>query len=159
MDARSTPVLVCIALGSNRDDPVTKIRAAIDALGAGPVLADVRASSLVWTQPVGPVAQPDFLNAAVIATTTRTPDAVLAFLQGIEAALGRRRDQEVRFGPRPIDLDLLLVGETVCQTPWLELPHPRMHERRFVLEPLVEVAPDVRHPQYGATIRELLERL
>ncbi len=149
--------LVLVALGSNLGDPAARLAAAADALAAGPVLRDVRMSTPVWTDPVGLVDQPRFLNAAAIGRSDRTPGEVLAFLQGIEAAHGRTRD--IRWGPRTLDLDLLLMGDTVLQTAHLELPHPRLHERRFVLEPACAVAAHWVHPRLGKTLAQLLAEL
>lgn len=122
-----------------------------------PVLGDLRAASLYRTAPVSPVPQPDFLNTAVLARTTLAPADLLAVAKAMELAAGRRPG--VRLGPRPLDVDLLLYGDLQTSTPELTLPHPRLRERRFVLEPLAEIAPDLRVPPDGATVRELLARL
>lgn len=146
---------VFVALGSNLGDPGAHMREALQRLAQH--LAVDRVSSLYRTEPVGFREQPDFLNAVASAHTQKTPGEVLALLVGIEAAMGRRRD--VPLGPRTIDLDLLLHDEAVVAEPDLTLPHPRMAKRRFVLEPLAEIAPELRPPGLGGTVRELLARL
>lgn len=108
---------------------------------------------------MGGVPQPEYLNAVVGARTTWTPHDLLALLQGIEARLGRERSREERWGPRPIDLDLLMVGDLVVESQTLTLPHPEMTRRRFVLEPLAELAPQAVHPTTGQTVLALLEGL
>jgi 2-amino-4-hydroxy-6-hydroxymethyldihydropteridine diphosphokinase len=109
------------------------------------------------TAAVSPFPQPDFLNTAAVVRTALPPDAVLAVAKALERAAGRRRT--VRFGPRPLDIDLLLYGDRHSTAPELTLPHPRLRERRFMLEPLAALAPDWPVPPDGATVRELLERL
>ncbi len=110
------------------------------------------------TAPVGgPSGQIAYLNAVAELATTLTAHELLSALQTIEARFGRERD--VRWGPRTLDLDLLIFGEVVANEPELELPHPRMTERRFVLEPLAEIAPELIEPVSGLTIAELLSRL
>ena len=146
---------VYIAVGSNLGDRSLTIRAAFAALRAGPVLDDVVISGLWETAPVGPIAQPNFLNAAIVASSSRTPAEILSFLFGIEASLGRQRRTERRFGPRTLDLDLLMVGDCVMDTDYVVLPHPRLHERAFVLDPLCELAPTLHHPTLGLTMAEL----
>jgi 2-amino-4-hydroxy-6-hydroxymethyldihydropteridine diphosphokinase len=106
---------------------------------------------------VPPSSQPPFLNAAVLGRTSLGPDAVLALAKALELAAGRRRSE--RFGPRTLDVDLTLYGDRVSTAPELTLPHPRLAERRFMLEPLAAVAPDLRVPPEGVTIAELLRRL
>jgi len=117
-----------------------------------------RLSSIFETEPVSEIKQPPFLNMeAEIGNPLPPPEQVMARLLRIEYALGRTR--EVPDGPRTIDLDLLLYGEVLSDTEFLRLPHPRLHERRFVLEPLVEVAPRLVHPVLKKTVAELLESL
>jgi 2-amino-4-hydroxy-6-hydroxymethyldihydropteridine diphosphokinase len=101
--------------------------------------------------------QPDYLNTAALGRTALPPDALLAIAKTLERRAGRRRG--ARFGPRPLDVDLLFYGDLQTTTPELTLPHPRLRERRFMLEPLAALAPGLRLPPDGATVRELLERV
>ena len=101
--------------------------------------------------------QPDFLNTAALAHTSLGPEEVLALAKALELAAGRRRG--LRFGPRPLDIDLLLYGDRQSRDPELTLPHPRLAERRFMLEPLAEIAPDLQVPPDGVTVAELLARV
>lgn len=117
-----------------------------------------RISSIYETQPVGVRDQPWFLNLVCIGFTRFKPRALLEYTQRIEDLLGRRRGGE-RFGPRTIDIDILLYEEDVVSEEFLEIPHPRLTERRFVLEPLNEVAPDWRHPVEGKKVSELLKEV
>lgn len=116
----------------------------------------VRVSSVYETEPVGHLPQEPFLNAACEVRTALAPDDFLEALQGIEAELGRDRGREVRWGPRKIDLDLLLWGNSVIETPFLAIPHPRLAERAFALAPLAEIAPEAVHPVLARSVRELL---
>ncbi len=144
-----------LSLGSNLGDRETNLRQAIAALGAlGTVTA---VSSFYETEPVEVRAQPWFLNCAVGMETELMPKQFLARLQAIEQQLGRRRLQPK--GPRTIDVDILLFGNSVVDNPALIIPHPAMHERRFVLEPLAEIAPEVRHTVLKRTVRELRDAL
>lgn len=144
-----------LSLGSNLGEREENLRDAIASLGA---LGEVTAvSSLYETEPVEVVAQPWFLNCAVTLVTETMPRQLLAGVLKIEQAMGRRRTQQK--GPRIIDIDILLFGSSVVDTPQLIIPHPAMHERRFVLEPLAEIAPDARHPVFKRTARELRDAL
>ena len=128
-----------VALGANLADPAHQIRAALESLSRLPDSRLLRASSLYRTAPVGVAGQPDFINAVALVETTLAPHELLAALFAIEAEFGRRRDY--RNAPRTLDLDLLLYDELVLDGTELQLPHPRMHLRAFVLAPLLEIAP------------------
>lgn len=121
------------------------------------VLGPLRAASLYRTTAVSPIPQPDYLNTAVVASASLEPGELLALAKALELAAGRRRG--ARFGPRPLDVDLLVYGDRQCSSPELTLPHPRLRERRFVLEPLAEIAPDLQVPPDGARVRDLLAAL
>lgn len=150
-----TAVWAYIGLGGNVDAPVTRLARAVEALrGLGSAL---RPSGLWRSAPWGPVAQPEYVNQVVALETRRSPEALLEALLALEAALGRDRAQETRWGPRPIDLDLLACGAAVVHTARLTLPHPRLAARRFVLAPLCELAPDLVLPGQQRTVRALLD--
>jgi 2-amino-4-hydroxy-6-hydroxymethyldihydropteridine diphosphokinase len=123
-------------------------------------LGPLRIASLYRSSPLSPVPQPDYLNTAAVAQTTLEPEAVLALAKALELAAGRRSPGlTVRFGPRPLDIDILLYGDRISDAPELTLPHPRLRERRFMLEPLAEIAPDWPVPPEGTPVRDLLARL
>jgi len=144
---------VAIALGSNLGDRLGNLRAAIAALEAAGIAVVRR--SFAWETPPVPADQPPFLNAAVLAETDLLPAPLLAALKGIEHALGRRPGR--RWGPRPIDLDILFYGDLRLETPDLTIPHPRIAERAFVLAPLAEIL-EGPLPVLGASALDLLER-
>ena len=143
-----------IGFGGNLGEPASAFARALDALGDdGWVLS----TSQLWqTRAVGPP-QPDYLNAAAVINWTGNPRALLARCRELEVASGRDRGTEEKWGPRVLDLDLLLAEDVVCVGPQLQLPHPRFHERRFALEPAAEVAPGWVHPLLGRTVAELAE--
>jgi 2-amino-4-hydroxy-6-hydroxymethyldihydropteridine diphosphokinase len=138
-----------VGLGANLGDRSAILRAALEQLAAEPGVSLVAVSSVRETDPVGPVDQPRFLNAAAAVDTDLSPRGLLDRLLGIERRLGRTRAGP-RFGPRTIDLDLLLYGQERLDEPGLEVPHPRLHERLFALEPLFELDPGLVVPGRGA---------
>lgn len=150
-----------IGLGSNlasfAGTPRGTIEAAFLSLAnLGEVIAR---SSLYETAPVGFTGQPSFINAAAAVSTADLPEILLEKLLEIERKFGRDRRNSAPKGPRTLDLDLLLVDDLIVNTPALSLPHPALAERRFVLTPLAEIAPEVVHPQNGKTMRDLLRLL
>jgi 2-amino-4-hydroxy-6-hydroxymethyldihydropteridine diphosphokinase len=144
-------VRLVLGLGGNVGDPQRVFSECLTSLAQdGRIL---KTSRLWRTRPVGPP-QPDFLNAAVLIDWPGSPRSLLRRCRQLEAAAGRNRSTEPHWGPRPLDLDLLLAKDIVCRGPSLELPHPRLHQRRFAVEPAAEVAPDWVHPLTGDTLHE-----
>jgi 2-amino-4-hydroxy-6-hydroxymethyldihydropteridine diphosphokinase len=149
------PNLVYLSLGSNIGDRKAQLQHARARLATvGRVVAE---SSLYETEPVEFTHQHWFLNCALALETSKTPQQVMAAILRIEKEMGRRRVQEK--GPRSIDIDILLFGDTIINSPELTIPHPAMQQRRFVLEPLAEIGPEVLHPVLKKTVRELRDAL
>jgi 2-amino-4-hydroxy-6-hydroxymethyldihydropteridine diphosphokinase len=155
----SETVAAYIAMGSNLGDRAGAIDAALKSLDAHGAIAVTAVSSIIETEPVGRARQGRFLNAVAEIETAQEPRRLLEVCLGIEASCGRDRRHEQRWGPRPLDLDLLLYGSRVIDEPGLTVPHPRLHERAFVLRPLAEIAPALVHPVLGETIAKLRDRL
>lgn len=149
------PNLVYLSLGSNVGDRQVQLQDALAKLAAvGRVVAT---SSFYETEPVEFTRQPWFLNCAIALETNKTPEQLMAAILRIEEEMGRRRVQKK--GPRSIDIDILLFGDTIINHPELTIPHPAIQQRRFVLEPLAEIAPELLHPVLKKTIGELLDSL
>ncbi len=146
---------VYLSLGSNMEDRSANLKSAIGQISQLGKIAAL--SSLYETEPVEFINQPWFLNCTVALDTEDSPDNLLNAVLAIEQAMGRHRIQPK--GPRKIDIDILLVDEICVNTATLTIPHPAMHERRFVLEPLAEIAPQARHPVLNKTIQELCDSL
>ena len=157
----TSPFPVYLALGSNLGDRNATLDAAVEMLAGLAETTLFRVAARIVTKPVGgPPGQGDFLNSACFLTTRLEPGELLRETQGIEYALGRRRNPgEERWGPRSIDIDILLYGDMLMNTDDLTIPHPRMAERRFVLEPLAEIAPEAIVPGTGMRVIDLLNRL
>ena len=145
---------VFVALGSNIGDRLGFLQKAMDALGRSPGFEVRSVSSVYETEPVGKKDQPQFLNAAVELNTPKSPEDVLADLKQIERTVGRTPSE--RWGPREIDLDLIYVQNLVIDGPELKLPHPEVADRRFVLTPLAEIAPEFVDPLRNRSVLELL---
>ncbi|MBQ8706928.1 MAG: 2-amino-4-hydroxy-6-hydroxymethyldihydropteridine diphosphokinase [Succinivibrionaceae bacterium] len=149
----SEGVVAYVALGSNLEDPVSQVRGALRELEDIPASRVLAVSGLYLTAPVGPQDQDDFVNAAAALETSLAPLELLEALQSIEQRHHRRRLR--RWGPRTLDLDLLLYGDLIIRHPRLAVPHPEMKKRAFVLLPLADVAPDLALPD-GSRVRDLL---
>ena len=145
---------IYLSLGSNLGNRARRIYAALCRLRSQVRLDQI--SSLYETEPVGLTDQPWFLNLVCSGETALSAEALLGFVKGIEREMGRKNG--VRFGPRPIDIDILFYDDLVIHTERLEIPHPRLHERGFVLIPLRELAPDLVHPVLKSSMEELLRR-
>ena len=142
-----------IGLGANLGDPAAQLRMAIAAIGRIAETRVLAVSSFYRTAPVGYLAQPEFVNAAVTVETNLAPRALLAALQAIEAAAGRER--RFKDAPRTLDLDVLLYDDRVADEPGLMIPHPRLHQRAFALRPLVDLAPEIAIPGLGPAAKFL----
>ena len=151
------PGAALIGIGGNLGDPAAHCREAVRRLEEHPAVTVLRCSSLYRTEPLGVRDQDWFVNAVVLCETVLEPEKLLLVLQEIERSCGRVRRE--RWGPRTLDLDLLCYGQVVLNTERLTLPHPRLHERRFVLVPLLEIVPHWRHPVLLLSGWELLDAL
>jgi 2-amino-4-hydroxy-6-hydroxymethyldihydropteridine diphosphokinase len=145
-------ITVFISLGTNLGDRLINLKTAIKALP--PQVKPLEQSRVYNTAPWGYSEQPDFLNQVVKGETSLDPAELLIYLKGLEEALGRV--PTFRFGPRLIDIDLLFYEDLVMESPDLVIPHPRLHERPFVLAPLADLSPDFVHPKLGKTVRQML---
>lgn len=145
-----------IGLGANLGDPARAFATAIDTFTSSGDVVSV--SRLWWTRPVGPD-QPDYCNAAALIRWEGTPAALLQTCRDLETAAGRDRSTEQRWGPRVLDLDLLMASDLVWRGPELDLPHPRFHQRAFALVPAAELVPEWVHPLVGRTIGELADEV
>ena len=149
---------VYVGLGSNLDDPEQQVRRALDSLRELPRTRLVAVSGLYRTPPMGPQDQPDYVNAVAGLLTRQAPEELLLSLQNLERSLGRVRKEGDRWGPRVIDLDILVYGKVQQSLPGLSLPHPGILERNFVLFPLCDIAPALLVPGQGV-VSELANRL
>ncbi len=146
-----------IAMGSNLGNRHANIQGGLDAISLLASTKIVRCSTIIETDPIGPGKQECYLNGVVHIETDFEPRVLLDALLQIEAGFGRERAKEVRWGSRTLDLDVLVYGDLVIDEPGLEIPHPRLHTRSFVLVPLAEIAPDLMLPGYKKTPQALLE--
>jgi 2-amino-4-hydroxy-6-hydroxymethyldihydropteridine diphosphokinase len=151
------PVIAYLGLGANLDDPRQQLSEALERLNAAEEVEVTRVSTFYRNPPLGPANQPWYVNAAARVRTRLGPEELLRLLQQVEAAMGRLRGE--RWGPRRLDLDLLLYNGEVIFAPALVVPHPEMHRRGFVLVPLAEIAPQAWHPVMGKSAADLLSEL
>ena len=146
---------IVVGLGANLGDRLERLRRAVEQLAECEGVTILKRSSVVGSAPVGGPPQPDFYNAAVLLEMASTPAELLARTSAIEARLGRVRMADERFAPRPIDIDLLWAPGAPIDEPNLQLPHPRLCERAFALQPLLELVPDARDPRTGMAYSDL----
>jgi 2-amino-4-hydroxy-6-hydroxymethyldihydropteridine diphosphokinase len=149
--------VIYIGIGANLGDREKTLQEATDILNTNPEIAVIAASAVYETAPIGVVDQPYFLNAVLQVYTSLSARSLLNCLLAIERKFGRLR--ETRWGPRTLDLDILLYGDAVINQPGLQVPHPHLHERAFVLAPLCDLKPDLKHPVLGQSIQFLTESL
>ena len=150
---KTLPITIYLALGTNLGDRLANLHAALEAM---PPAVKIMARSPVYrTPPWGYTEQPEFLNQVVKAETSLVPLDLLAYLKKTELRMGRQTS--FHYGPRLIDLDILFYNDWELETPELVIPHPRLYERAFVLKPLADLTPDLRHPVLGKTVKELLD--
>lgn len=150
-----TPEIVYIGLGANLNDPVQQLRSALSAISRIPDSQLIQYSSFYSSQPLGPSEQPEYVNAVAALNTSLAPEELLKTLQSIELEQGRKRKAE-RWGPRTLDLDIILFGQRIINTELLTVPHYHFHLREFVLYPLYQIAPQLVLPD-GKTVKELLQ--
>jgi 2-amino-4-hydroxy-6-hydroxymethyldihydropteridine diphosphokinase len=151
------PVTAYIGTGSNMGDREAYCEEAVRLVSRFPATSIIRVSSLYETAPMERTDQDWFINCVTAVRTTLSPHELLRACQEVEQLLGRKRS--VRFGPRTIDMDILFYGDRIIQEPGLTIPHPRAHERRFVLEPMAEIAPELTHPALRKTVVQILKEL
>ncbi len=154
-----SPVVSWIGVGANRGSALLTCRRAVARLSHRASLRLVAQSAFYRTEPVGPVRQSWYINGVVGVASWMGPRALLRLLHRVEADFGRHRHRETRWGPRCLDLDLLFHGDRILRCRDLCLPHPRLHQRRFVLRPLADVAPHLVHPLFGKTVDTLLQEV
>ncbi len=151
---------VYLGIGSNLGDRKSHMQFAQKALSELESTSLIAFSDVLETEPVGPIAQDKFLNAAAFIETTLKPEKLLYYLQKIEAAAGRLNESDrTKWGPRQLDIDILFFGTEIINTDPLTIPHPLMHERNFVLQPLSQIAADATHPILRKNVKQLLEEL
>lgn len=147
-----------ISVGSNLGDPIRNCCRGIEALCGGPDVRLLARSPFYWTEPVDYVDQDWFANAAIKVETRLSPQLLLQKMQAVQQSCGRK-DLSIRFGPRVLDLDMILYEDCILDLPELIVPHPRMHKRRFVLQPICDIDSSVKHPAMGKDMRTLLNLL
>jgi 2-amino-4-hydroxy-6-hydroxymethyldihydropteridine diphosphokinase len=147
-----------LSIGSNLGDPLQNCCRGIELLCADSRIEMISRSPFYWTQPVDFVDQAWFLNAALKIRTDLPPPALLDRMQAVQTALGRK-ERSIRFGPRILDLDIIFYQDCIMKTPQLTIPHPRMHKRRFVLQPICDIDPEVVHPVLHKNVFRLLNQL
>ena len=157
MNGNSRKVICFIGIGSNLGDPGKNCLDAVERLSGTYGMMALRRSSLYKTEPVGEKGQPWFVNCVVEVRTVLKPRLLLSELKKVESDMGRQPAE--KWGPRVIDLDILFYGQEIIREDDLTIPHPELHKRRFVLEPLNEIAPYIIHPVYGISVKGLLDRL
>ena len=151
--------LIWIGVGSNQGNVLPTCRRAVARLGGHPSIRIVLQSPFYRTEPVGPVRQSWYINGVLGVQSHMGPRALLRLLQRVERSFGRNRQREQPWGPRPLDLDLLFYGDRIIRCPALRVPHPRLHQRRFVLRPLADVASTLHHPIFGKTVDSMLQEV
>ncbi|MCP4748201.1 MAG: 2-amino-4-hydroxy-6-hydroxymethyldihydropteridine diphosphokinase [Desulfobacteraceae bacterium] len=147
-----------VSVGSNMGDPRANCQKGIDSLCQNQGIGLMACSKFYETQPVDYTDQNWFVNAAIMICTELTPKELFECIQHVQRTMGRKAGG-IRFGPRALDLDIIFYQDIVMETPWLTIPHPRMHKRRFVLQPICDIDPTVVHPVFGLDVKTILNQL